>query len=73
MNQSRLNKRAYTGLSCGINEVNITQVWMHAYVCVCVCVCVFEGGMSLLVCNGHMIIHSHETMEELVSYYGTIR
>lgn len=32
--------------------------------CVCMCVCVH---------NGHMIIHSHETIEELVSYYGSIR
>lgn len=28
--------------------------------------------MCLCVRNGHMIIHSHETIEESVSYYGKI-
>ncbi len=29
--------------------------------------------VRVCVRNGHMIIHSHETIEELVSYYGMIR
>ena len=45
-------------------------------VTVSVCVCVFmcgSVGVCVCVCIGHMIIHSHETIEESVSYYGVIR
>lgn len=65
MNQSTLYYRTETSLSCGINEVAITQA------CMCVCQCVwymhiFVTG-SISVCalgvrNGRMIIHSHETI-----------
>lgn len=48
------------------------SVWyMHIFVFISVYL-----SESLYVClcvrNGHMIIHSHETIEESVSYYGKI-
>lgn len=69
MNQSRLNYEARTRLSCGFHQVTLLSclcVWclsLYPPPCVFMCMCAR---------NGHMIIHSHETIEDLLSYYGMI-
>lgn len=67
MSHSRLNDEAQTRLFCGVHQVTllsrlcVVPVTVSTSVCVCVC-----------ARNGRMIIHSHETIEELLSYYGMI-
>ena len=73
MNQSRLNCRVQTSLSCGGDEVTIILCECVCH-CIRLCVCLYVWVCGCVcVCIGHMIIHSHETIEESVSYYGVIR